>query len=528
MAVKTKSKDLQEDTADFSHQSNGDSPGVDGLEESSTTSTGSWDMADEELTTVDLSIVTIDVSTSDLGDHFQAAEAEQEIAVLKNQLARLRAENLEKSKTIEQQNTVIQDLTQKILKQDELVAENSMKTTLLEDQDARINELVKELEEKGATDEEQVTDKFYEAEEEIMELRKDLTNAADVIKTVLLVKDMFDKHALDDDCNPVQIFNDLWKGLDSTEIPELNKHASDFLGFVLEQDVRHAVAFMGNADNYKYEGRPFEDVMLTTLQKGLHAIYTRPSMLLEDNQVLNWSAHIMGFILLSQEDLDTDELTLFRILLKWIRSNEEERLDIGKKLVEHIVLEHIDPLDLSKIVRPSGLVSESVLCDAYGKQAADRSIVGKRRVRKAVPAVPLEECTEHNWDTSNSNMLSSTGHWKTGRISSFPLKGFDRFGWSVRVENAGDILFGVSSSSFHRDEQDLSKFGMFLPKCELKKDSVVSFCLDRKVSLTTLHASISGIGSKSVSLPLADLKDDLLVTTSVQNGACVEFLGFDG
>ena len=518
--VTKKSGELQDDTAAR--------PNVVSVDESSSSaSTGSWDMAES---TADVPSDTISETSGvqGLATHLQAAKSEQEVALLKQEVLTLRAKNLEQTKIIADQGGVIQELTEKVSEQEELAAENAMKTTLLENQDDRIKELVKQVEEKAsALGEETVTDKFYEAEEEIEALRKENTKAIEIINTVLLVKDMFAKKTLETDCDPVSIFNTMWNGVDSAEIPKLKQLANEFNSFALEHNSRLAVAFITNAENYVSQCALQSYDAQHILSKSVSIISSRPSMLLEDNQVLYWSAQSMKDFLLTNDNLDTDELTLFRILQKWTGSNEAERLEDGKQLAQHIVLEHMDPVDLSKVVRPSGLVSDSKLCDAYGNQAEDKSLIGKRRVQRGqqkCDSVPSKESVGHIWDASNSSVLSSTGRWKTGRILSHPLKGFYRFEWSISVEKAGDILFGVTCPSFDQEQQDVTKCGMFLPKCDLNKGSVVCFCLDRGLFDTSLRASISGDILKTITLP--NETNELLVTASVQNGASVKFLGF--
>ncbi|KAL3916903.1 MAG: hypothetical protein SGILL_004965, partial [Bacillariaceae sp.] len=146
MVVKKKSGELKDEDAAAR-------PNVVSVEESSSSgSTGSWDMADLTVDAPSDTIVstTTGVQTSNWTTQLEAAKYEQEIALLKQEVLTLRAQNLEQSKIVADQSETIQDLTDQSSKQEDLVAENAMKTTLLENQDDRIKELVKQVAEKAA------------------------------------------------------------------------------------------------------------------------------------------------------------------------------------------------------------------------------------------------------------------------------------------------------------------------------------------------------------------------------------------
>jgi hypothetical protein len=57
---------------------------------------------------------------------------------------------------------------------------------------------------------------------------------------------------------------------------------------------------------------------------------------------------------------------------KWYLGSKQSRRKVIHELVQHISLECIDPLELSTTVRSAGFVSDSMLCDAYAKQAANK------------------------------------------------------------------------------------------------------------------------------------------------------------
>ncbi|KAL3920762.1 MAG: hypothetical protein SGILL_003094 [Bacillariaceae sp.] len=518
------------------------------LEESSQASgsTGSWDMPElvEAAATLsstatvatDTTVATTSVQTEDLGEQMKAAQ----IALLKSQVETLRAENLEKSKLVEQQNERIQDLTEKLLEKDELVDENAMKTTLLESQEEKIKELVKEVDEKDAVKAEQVTDKFYEAEEEIAGLRTENAKAAAVINAVLLATRVLRKEEdspLDYICScskAVDTFNVLWDGVDSADAPKLKALATDFAEFVVDQDDECAVAFWADADNHTHMDDPQENVFIrTTLLKCWDLIRTKPTLLLNSYLLNKWSAEKMEHDLVL---LETDELTKFRVLSRWYSFKREAREAASRLISKSIRLEHIDPLQLTTFVRPSGLVSDAQLCDAFGKQAVTKALDNERTdtdsSRNASPSnKPVAPSTsddfKHTWDTTNSAILSSADQWKTGSIPTKPLKATGDYMWKVRVEEPGEILCGLSSSSFNHEKDDISKFGKFLKCCECEKGEIISFWLrPSQIGPGMTFQACTLKWMKHTVVEPAMAIDDLLVTVSVQNGASVNFSGF--
>lgn len=66
---------------------------------------------------------------------------------------------------------------------------------------------------------------------------------------------------------------------------------------------------------------------------------------------------------ISDQDMDVDELTMFNILNTWVKHNEEH-IETGKLLISNIKLSHIKPDYLNSVVRKCGFVEPSAVDDA--------------------------------------------------------------------------------------------------------------------------------------------------------------------
>jgi len=73
--------------------------------------------------------------------------------------------------------------------------------------------------------------------------------------------------------------------------------------------------------------------------------------------------------ILSNEELSTDEFTLYRSLHIWTMADQDNRMDTAAKLCKHIRLENIKPSILSKTIAFSSLAPPEQLLHAFQMQA---------------------------------------------------------------------------------------------------------------------------------------------------------------
>jgi hypothetical protein len=498
-----------------------DAHGVVVAVDDSSQSTASWDFADSIGSTCtptenDVPAINNRTRTSVL---LRVTELEEQIALLKAQTDSLRVENAEKSKVIHDQQKVIEELETLRDESDEMSETIVMKDTILFKQEAKIHELTEKLQAKEGIGE-AVTVKFYEAEEEISKLRNDKYLASLVVKVLL---DM--NHELLDNpeklpiasfhSDPSEWFHALIKGSEVLEMDLLLHFAKACASRALEIDRKWAVTFLlTSLENERVLG---SNDMVTTMC--LDIIRSDLGLLLESDKVNLLSAECIK-MLMKDPNIQTDELTLFRVLLQWTLGSEQDRKEVSKDLVQYIALEHIDPLELSTTVRSSGLVSDSMLCDAYGKQAANKDLA-KGRMR----AEPEYTCAK--WDGLESDVFvgKNPNIWATGIITARVMKDVGVLTWDMTLEESGEVIFGVSNASHDFQQQNPNQFGAFMPKRVFAKGSFVrcQLCISHGGSKSF---SLSIDGAEFASTLQVVIDGGLLVTACVRGGAAVKFIGF--
>jgi hypothetical protein len=460
-------------------------------DDSAEKSTGSWDMTET------IVVGEMVESSTTIKEHVR-------VIGLEEQIQSLLAEKVETNEVIEKQNQTIEKLTRQLAEKKDLEMENQMKATVISNQEMKIRELFDRL----AQSERTVTEQFYEAEAEIAELRsakfETSTLIREIIHAVEVLRNDFVKSS-----DPVKTFNVIRDGYITFEHPGLQTLADKFAIHTLHKDSAHAVDFLANSFTSEKE--------CLVEEHAKNIIRADPSLLLKSKGLALITQKQMETILKDQQ-IDGDEFTLFSILQKWVSSNPNIEKDTGIKLCKYIELEYIDPLKLSTTVRSSGLVSDALLCDAYGKQAT-RNFFVKKRVSN--------DREVEKWERSNIDVLDNrTCIWKTDRVNSTVMtKDVDVYEWKFLVKGQGDVILGVSSESFDFYHDDASEFGTFMQRKSFSKESEVKFVL---VTLRNkerlLYSYIDGKEWKACQECKGD--DGMMVTACIRGVASVKFLGF--
>ncbi|KAG7355166.1 BTB Ketch domain containing protein [Nitzschia inconspicua] len=509
----------------------------DGANGSSQSTSSSWDLA--ESTTCSAGTQTNDGST-EATSSIRLVELEHEVALLKTQMDILRAENEEKTVTIDKQrkefDTSLKRKNEKLHSKSFLLAQ---KNGVIRDQQEEIQDLLKKLEE---TDNgEDVTVQFYEAEEEIAKLRDEKSEACKVIQELLYASNTIHGERLHNgDGSPVTTFTTLVKGSDVFSMEELQIVAHKFAIHVLADDPHLAVDFLANA----FIDLPVSDTTERIREKCLEIIRSNPSMLLETKQTDCLDDRCIEAIV-KDPCMQADELTLFRVLHHWYLAEEEKREDICRNLVQYIKLQHIDPVELATTVRSSGLVSDTLLCDAYGMQAENKNLSENFHVVRA-----LAYCNQNNtigaelkgvetaptqsllyasadWGEAKSDILCGDKEngsiWITDMITSQPFRQNGTYSWKIGVEETGEVIFGLTNASYCLQEHHVTQFGSFLPRRHFGKGTIVCFRLNIEGRNKRMSTSIDG--EEWISDMAVNVNSAVVVTACVRYGASVKFLG---
>jgi hypothetical protein len=333
--------------------------------ENASQSTPSWDFAD--------SFCSSDTPSENDVSVIIYTAMEQQIALLKSQVKSLRAKNVKKFNVIREQKKVMQDQKKVIEELESFRDENGeiserhfVKAKLHLDQVGMVHVLTEELQENEAVND--VTNKNFEVEEENKKLRNEKSQASLVLKVLLDINmELLGSPAKlpieSFHSEPSGLFQTLVKGSEDLEIDLLFEFAQAFASRALEVDRNWAVAFLLS--------KPFVGSNDPVTMKCLEIIRSDPALLLENEKVHLLSAECIKMILIHPEK-QRYALTLFRVLQKWYLGSKQSRRKVCQDLMQYIALECIDPMLLSTTVRSAGFVSDSMLCDAYAKQAASK------------------------------------------------------------------------------------------------------------------------------------------------------------
>ena len=464
-----------------------------------------------------------------VSDELRMTEMTYQITLLAVEIDNLRKGNCDKTKTIEEQAAQIEDLTKQMSdgKNDDLVAENLMKSTIITDHETKIQEI-----------------------ECLLDLQKyEASEALRAVINVSLSKDIASHHGVTtddedkigiDDKPIMETFNTIMKASIAFGIPQLVEIADTFVASAIKKDPTQAVAFLINHDlhqeTFSSLPRPVSSINLA-----LECIRSDPKILVGSNVVHLLNPARIESILMDQE-MKTDEFTLFCILSKWSEYKEErneetqeQRFKVAKSMSKLISLECIDPAKLSTIVRSTGLVTDSELCDAFGKQAKAGSV--ERKFRKSSTSTKRTNNTKSsslikaNWEKSGLDVLAGTKNgWFTDQISDRCMKKDELHVWKFCVEETGPVLFGVASASYDPIFDPVNQFGVFLPRTNISKGSIVVLTLRENCLSATINDSRwADVTHTTGRRDCTDyIPEGLFVAASVQNGAKVQFLGFYG
>jgi hypothetical protein len=440
----------------------------------------------------------------------------------------MHTENSEKTKTIEEQAAQIEDLTKQLSdgKNDDLVAENLMKSTVIADYETKIQEIECRLD----------------------LLKYEASEALRAVINVSLSKDITSHHGVTtnnedkigiNDIPIMETFNTIMKASTTFGIPQLIEIVDRFVASTIERDSTQAVDFLINHDLHEETlsslPRPVSSINLA-----LECIRSNPKILVGSNVMHLLNPARIESILMDQE-MQTDEFTLFCILSKWSeykeernKETQEHRFKIAKSMSKLISMEYIDPVKLSTIVRSTGLVSDTELCDAFGKQTKAGSV--EKKFRKSSTSSP--KCTNNttssslikaNWEKSGLDVLVGTNNgWLTDQIVDRCMKKDEVHKWKFRVEETGPVLFGVASATYEPIFDPVNQFGVFLPKANISKGSIVVLTLrENYLSATMNDSPWADVTHTRGRRDCTDyIPEGLFVAASVQNRAKVQFLGF--
>ena len=464
-----------------------------------------------------------------VSDELRMTEMTYQITLLAVEIDNLRKANCDKAKTIEEQAAQIEDLTKQMSdgKNDDLVAENLMKSTIITDHETKIQEIECLLDLQK-----------YEASEALRAVMN-VSLSKDIASHHGVTTDNEDKIGIDD--KPImETFNTIMKASIAFGIPQLVEIADTFVASAIEKDSTQAVAFFINHDlhqeTFSSLPRPVSSINLA-----LECIRSDPKILVGSSVVHLLNPARIESILMDQE-MKTDEFTLFCILSKWSEYKEErneetqeQRFKVAKSMSKLISLECIDPVKLSTFVRSTGLVTDNELCDAFGKQAKAGSV--ERKFRKSSTSTKRTNNTKSsslikaNWEKSGLDVLAGTKNgWFTDQISDRCMKKDELHVWKFCVEETGPVLFGVASASYDPIFDPVNQFGVFLPRTNISKGSIVVLTLHENFLSATINDSRwADVTHTTGRRDCTDyIPEGLFVAASVQNGAKVQFLGFYG
>lgn len=464
-----------------------------------------------------------------VSDELRMAEMKYQITLYATEIDNLRKGNCDKTKTIEEQAAQIEDLSKQLSdgKNDDLVSENLMKSTIITDHETKIQEIECLLDLQK-----------YEASEALRAV-VNVSFSKDIASHHGVTTDNEDKIGIDD--KPImETFNTIMKASTTFGISQLVEIADTFVASAIEKDSTQAVDFFINHDlhpeTFSSLPRPVSSINLA-----LKCIRSDPKILVGSNVVHLLNPARIESILMDQE-MQTDEFTLFCILSKWSeykeernKETQEQRFKVAKSMSKLISLECIDPAKLSTIVRSTGLVTDKELCDAFGKQAKAGSV--EKKFRKSSTSTKRTNGTKSsslikaNWEKSGLDVLAGTSNgWFTDQIIDRCMKKDELHIWKFCVEETGPVLFGVASASYDPIFDPVNQFGVFLPRTNISKGSIVVLTLRENFLSATINDSRwADVTHTTGRRDCTDyIPEGLFVAASVQNGAKVQFLGFYG
>jgi hypothetical protein len=301
----------------------------------------------------------------------RVAELEQKIALLQSQVDSLRAENVEKFKVIQNQKRVMQD-QEKVTEELENFRDGSgeisqrhfVKDKLLLDQASKIREL---------TEERQKAIDIQDQKKVFQELEKLREEAVKMLERIA----MKDKLILDQESQIQKLMEERREneGIEVVtnklfEVEEENKK--------LRNEKSQTPLVLSNWAVSRLLATPLLGSNNPVTIECLEMIRSDPTLLLENDKVHLLSAGCIKMVLMHPKK-QRYALTLFRVLQKWHLGSRQSGWWVTQDLVQHIALECIDSLQLSTTVRSSGFVSDSMLCDAYAKQAANKDAAATKK-----------------------------------------------------------------------------------------------------------------------------------------------------
>jgi BTB And C-terminal Kelch len=545
-------------------------PPAVGVDESSDgasndSATASWDFAES---TCSASTQTEDAVSSQLL-RLRVTELEHEVTLLQRKVDILEEEKREiahKNELCNEQldhcNAQIKDYIERGTEKDaekkrlenlyrESLSELDFRNAKIREQEMEIEDLLKHLAAQQNEETANVTTKFYEAEEEISKLRDEKNEACKVMKAILCASKALRVSAeepIENMMDPVSTYNILLlKGCDDFRMEELKKFANEFAIHALQNDSNLAVAFLANAaDNVS--GANSNDLVVV---KCLDILRADPCLLLNSEHMVYLSSTRIESIL-KDTQMQAGELTMFRVLQNWYKADEPQRETICRDLVRHIKLERIDPIELATTVRSSGFVSDTQLCDAYGKQAKTKN---HAEATKSQRAPPLGNSASHNktkdinpiaipsfaslkrgeWAGTSSDIFCGVKEdpktWFTNRIAGQFLKENGLWLWEMRMEEGGEAIFGVTKAIFGVpkaptlfQDSSLTEFGAYLPRRHFSKGSTIRFYLTIDAHKKMLSATIDG--QDWISDMRVSIGPGLMMAACIRHGASVKFIGY--
>ena len=224
-----------------------------------------------------------------VSDELRMTEMTYQITLLSVEIDNLRKGNCDKTKTIEEQAAQIEDLTKQMSdgKNDDLVAENLMKSTIITDHETKIQEIECFLDLQK-----------YEASEALRAVIN-VSLSKDVASHHGVTTDNEDKIGIDD--KPImETFNTIMKASIAFGIPQLVEIADTFVASAIKKDSTQAVAFLINHDlhqeTFSSLPRPVSSINLA-----LECIRSGPKILVGSSVVHLLNPARIESILMDQE-----------------------------------------------------------------------------------------------------------------------------------------------------------------------------------------------------------------------------------
>ena len=212
------------------------------------------------------------------------------------------------------------------------------------------------------------------------------------------------------------------------DLPVLHEKIMRFASDTLRQNPQFSALFLE-------ECLKMESAMQSSeiLDMALSNIRSNPASLLSDTEKLSKLSMTTLEMVLSDDQLEAEEITAFRIVQEWARvvapseDAETTRKEQARSLMKHINFDRIDPKDLSTTVSSSGLVSTEILFEAFKHQAL--AAVNEHKIEYA----SFRHHRQLKWKSSGNRTFNKTGFNWTTDVLDFPPMKAGSYEWTIDI-----------------------------------------------------------------------------------------------